>query len=386
MENEDAEAVPVLCGRIKQGLIHLAAFRNETGLFSIFKDKFTAEATVMVLRNLVPVLQHRKFLEHLFTELFSLIDRLRKSFSSIDEKDIRGTIGPLAVTLSMNEETLFDPAGILARAHEQLKSKNDRLILIGKGLVTLPVLCCYIASALLDEKTDRLLVSTGESVHYEKIYHGGFRGFFERLGLLSPGRERHAVPTTDYLDDALSSILGEIVIAHPGNSFAPTVLSMAMLVLISGIRREMDGYLYRSDGREFSPKGICEIREKTEIASPLTFVRRIVPMKQRPERKDGPAFRISARSITRGQYLRIGIEPGVNHYETYRLLVPAHFEPARSSERIWSDQSVFMNAHGCREIVLRAARRGKGHVRVLVENMYNPSLGYITDLGWIEVV
>jgi hypothetical protein len=67
------------------------------------------------------------------------------------------------------------------------------------------------------------------------------------------------------------------------------------------------------------------------------------------------------------------------------LLPPVLGATASSTNRI-HDQSVII--YPCREGVLnlRAAYRGKGYLRLLVENMYHPAQTYAMNIGLVEVV
>ena len=74
------------------------------------------------------------------------------------------------------------------------------------------------------------------------------------------------------------------------------------------------------------------------------------------------------------------------HHEIYHLLLPAVVGATASSKHRIQDQSVII--YPCREGVLnlRAAYRGKGYLRLLVENMYHPSQIYAMNIGLVEVV
>lgn len=57
-----------------------------------------------------------------------------------------------------------------------------------------------------------------------------------------------------------------------------------------------------------------------------------------------------------------------------------------SSKHRSLDQSVITDPCGEGVLNLRAEYRGKGYLRLLVENMYNPAQTYVINLGLVEVV
>ncbi len=371
---------------VQSGIRHLRTFKNREGYFSIFGHDHGPESTAVVLGNLAPLMAHRNKLEPLFPGLIAIINGMKvKLKQAMRNPNLEPKTQYLSY-LDTNNDVLFNATAVLKNTHHNLHLKNNRLKLYSQGFYSLPAYCCTVAAALLEDERDSIMVFSDKRRIRKKINRSGFLGLLEILHIIPPRLEMREEIRGTELKNAMEFLFSAISIAHMENSYPSTVEIISMLRLLSKLKERIDSYTYRINGKKFSVEEIEPIPEAVEIISPFTWIRRISLSAPGAAGRNIPTVKVSPRFLRRGQMVKIQFASNSMHHEIYHLLLPPVLRATTSSKHQIQDQSVII--YPCREGVLnvRAAYRGKGYLRLLVENMYHPAQIYSMNIGLVEVV
>ncbi|MCP4137296.1 MAG: hypothetical protein GY754_40385 [bacterium] len=376
---------------IQRGIDHLLTYRNNEGLYSIFGDSYGIEPTALIMKNLSPVLPHKKELMPVIPRLFKIINDVREQLRFSNDAVQKLVSSPYGGVFSLEEQhSVFNTRQVLKNTHENLKITDGRLELIPKGFFSLPAYSAEVGAALLEEKQNSIGVFNSKEILHETQYRTGILGILEKLHILSPKIIKKSRVQSRTLDNAMEYILQSIVIAHLVNSSPSTVEIVSIMNFLNYLKKEIKQYCFidRAPGanRELAFTGVQPVETPVEIVSPYTFVKRSVRKRPVPAGKTAPTVEISSRKRVKGDIIKIRYFSNFRGYEIYRFLLPAVLAPVESSSFFYGDQSLVCNSGMGEEIILRAKHRGRGNLKLLVENMYNPGSSYILDLGWIEVV
>ena len=218
------------------------------------------------------------------------------------------------------------------------------------------------------------------------VYRNGLIGFLEKLKLITPRIVTNEKINTEILKNAIEYILTGISIGFVNGSCASTVEIISMIYLLTYLKNSTGNYSYKGNSGEFTINGMENYDSGFEVLSPFTFIKRNSNEIIWKNEKIKPVIKIPSTTFKKGQVFEIKFFSGAADYEIYRFLLPAVLAAVESSNYLSFNQTVVLPSGRNDRVLFVAKGRGRGRLKLIVENMYYPSETFLMDLGMIEVL
>jgi len=190
------------------------------------------------------------------------------------------------------------------------------------------------------------------------------------------------------IEDALDPLLLSICFTYMNSSSMSTVEMQSLLTLLSVIEEKNPEYSYSGGENLFETDDAAVPVSPVKIESEYTFVKKIIK-KKIISAGSGIYANLSDSKKIRGGSLVLKIKNDMTSHCIYTVYFPAILEPAAAGGMVLSPQSIRIDSASLDRnggITFKALRRGRGRVRIIYEQMYNPSRADVIDAGWVEVL
>ncbi|HRX49294.1 MAG TPA: hypothetical protein P5120_17370 [Spirochaetota bacterium] len=380
---------------IENGARKLLSYKKANDLYSLFGDEADVAVTRLILRHLLPLRHYEGKLKSAVPVVVEILKSLIKVCGSTPSDEKAGPI-PLITDVSraLSREvaspdiSILNTASILENTGKYLGYKDEVFTrLSGDTYLSNPAYLSLVAASLITEGWSSLEAVTGEERRVNKLRRGGLMGFLEAIGLLSMRSETEVSKKTSVINDSLEPLLRSIAFSYIASGTMSTVDMRAFITLLSVLEEKTPEYSYSSGDYGLIPAGGHKIIKPVRVESDFTFVTKFT--KENPGMSSGKInASLSSGRIVKGKNVTLKIKSDIPANLVYTVYYPAVLEPADLSGMIVSDQSVRVDSNTFNRnggLIFKGARRGKGRVRIIYENMYDTSRAAVLDAGWIEV-
>jgi len=376
---------------IQGGVKKLLTYRNSSGLYSLFGQEYDMRITVMILRHFLPV---KKFESRLKNDLPEIIDVIN-DLVSICEKEkyasdsVNIPLNMAAVLAGSPIDESVDYRSLLENTGKSLAYEKERFYMIPiSAYMSGAAYLSYVASSVIATGRTSIEAVTSRKKMKKVIRRGGIAGFLEMLGILTRKTEIKVSDKTSMIDNSLEPLLSSLCFRYMNNSSMSTVEMQGLLALLSLIEEKNPEYSYSSGKKPLEVDEAIIPASPVKIESDYTFVKKTV-VRKISTGGDGIYAALSENKKVRGGNLILKIKKEMTAHCVYTIYFPAILEPAFTAGMILSPQSIRIDSSSFDRsggITFKAARRGKGRVRIIYEYMYDPSRADVVDAGWVEVL
>jgi hypothetical protein len=283
---------------------------------------------------------------------------------------------------------IMDTSSVLENTAQYLGYNDERFTGLALNLyLSNPAYLSFVAASLISDGRGSLEAVTGEERSVKELRRGGVLGLLEVLGLLSRWSETSVSKKTSVINDPLEPLLRSIAFSYIASGTMSTTDMQALITLLSVLGEKSPEYSYSAGDCGSIPEAGYTLTAPLRVESDCTFVTKST--KKKPGLSGGKVnASLSSGRIVKGNNVRLKIKADIPANLVYTVYYPAVLEPAEVSGMIVSDQSVRIDSNTFNRnggLMFKGARRGKGRVRIIYEDMYNTSRAAVLDAGWIEV-
>jgi len=276
----------------------------------------------------------------------------------------------------------------LATTASEIGLVNGDIVRLRPALQSLGAYSAMLAAALLCENQSSVQVFAGKKTIQSKRYREGLMGLLERLGMIAPDVVLSEEVKGRTVSSAMPRVLRAAALAYHENSHPSTPEIIAFIRLLGHLRERITSYEYlTASGTSLSVDRRLALSEPVTVSRPFTFVIFRNTMISSDDGHIKPHIDISSRTLRKGSTLRLAYRNHSAGEQILRILLPAVLNVTEGTDHFVRAQSVAVHlTPRTQHLHLRAHRRGKGHLKALVEDMYQPAKTSLIDLGWVEVV
>ncbi len=370
---------------LNTGIHHLLSFKNETGYYSIFGTDHSPSATTLVYKNLSPALALKTKISMLIPKLFKIINEI-ELILNIDKKE-NSTQKP-AKDIEKNIYSLDSPIPLLTE--QFVFEKDGKLQMKEDQFFSTSAYFSEIATWLIETDETSMKIFDKEIKEKNTLKRNLLYTILEKLHFVNPIIEKKTINVSKILNDPLEMVLKAIHISSLATSFPSTIEMISFMHLLDEISKKTENYKYTRDNEIFTVDSKTKIEKPIKIESDFTFVKvkhQIIykEIHQNVFHKK-PDFTLSSKKIKKGKTLKITTKYSNSNYIIYNFLYPPCLIPVPNSNSLIEDQTLKLHSNYDGDIIFKGDNRGKGMLKILVENMHDPGQTYIVDCGWVEVI
>jgi hypothetical protein len=376
-----ADKTHFLVKKIKIGISALEKYKNDNGFYSIFSGVAgDVNTTTLIFNNLKILAKSRNRLEALLPELWKIFDDMKKKIADNPYLEQNGR----SETLTVNA---FDEKSIAEIFAISVAEKDGKLINYSKTFQSLASKSFYALTMLAEKDKDSLDIFAGKEKKEIKYSSEGFRGILEKWNILKQPTKKTIKTLTRSLSPASKYLLPASEISYNAESVPSTIDLSSMLYFLDKVNNKSN-YEYSPNGNFFTPESNSYVPTgKITVQSDYTFVeKKEILMPNDAPFSFGQLLTISKKNLAKGDLLpikyKLNSPSGIIH-----VILPAILEAVKNSDFSFDSNNNFRISHHFEnnEFLLRTVRKGKGKIRLLIEDMYNTSQVYYLESDIIEV-